>query len=72
MVKISADKGIVSVDSAEKKVVANLFADTKEEVTDGMEVVGMIKGYDLDTESTVITAKGELAFLKSDGTWNWI
>lgn len=72
MVKLSADGGLVAMNSTTKKAVVNLFADVKADVTDGMEIVGMPDGYEIDTESTVITAKGELAFRKSDGTWNWV
>ena len=72
MVRLSADGGVVSMNSTTKKAVVNLFADAKEDVTSGMEVIGMMDGYDIDVESSVLTAKGELAFMKSDGTWNWV
>ena len=47
-------------------------ADTKEEVTDGVEIVGMIQGGTIDIGSTIITAEGDIAICKSDGTWNWL
>lgn len=48
------------------------FADTKEEVTAGAEFVGLPENATMAPESRVITAKGEVAFLKSDGTWEWV
>lgn len=49
-----------------------LFADTKSEITEGMVVVGLPEGIEPAFGSSVITADGDIAFLKSDGTWNWI
>lgn len=57
----------------------NLFADTKSEITDvdmetgetTMEIVGMVPNVKLTQGSMVITADGDAAFLKSDGTWRW-
>ena len=72
MVKVSSDKGIISRDDIKRTVVASLYADTREEVTANMTVIGMLVGYTLDTESFVMTAKGECATLKSDGTWEWM
>jgi len=48
------------------------IADTKNEVTNSAEFVGMIKGGTIDIGSTVITADGDIAICKSDGTWNWL
>ena len=53
----------------------SLFSDTKDEVKDDvseMTIVGFPEGYDIDMGSSVMTAAGEVAFRKSDGTWNWI
>ena len=47
------------------------FADTKEEVVPGATFVGMPSG-EMQHGSSVITADGDVAFLKSDGTWNWV
>lgn len=47
------------------------FADTKEEVVPGATFDGMPDGT-MEPGSKVITAKGEEAYLKSDGTWNWV
>lgn len=48
------------------------FADTKEEVTSGATFVGMPPDGIMEPGSSVITADGKVAFLKSDGTWNWV
>lgn len=58
----------------------NLFCDSKSEVENvnmetgetDMVIVGMAPNVRLTQGSMVITAEGEAAFLKSDGTWNWI
>lgn len=49
-----------------------LFADTKEEVTDDMEIEGIPEGKVISYGSSLITASGDIAFLKSDGTWNFV
>jgi len=54
------------------KADVTLFADTKEEITSGMVVIGLPEGIEPAFGSSVITADGDIAFLKSDGTWNWI
>jgi len=72
MVRVSAKNGIVVMNTGTMKIVANLYADAKEDVTDNMEVIGIPNGYTLDVESSVMTANGEVAFMKSDGTWNWL
>ena len=56
----------------EKNVIVNLFADAKADITDDMRVIGMPNTYKMQMGSSVITSDGEFAFLKSDGTWNWI
>ena len=50
----------------------SLFADTKSEVTSEAEILGLPEGITIEQGSSVITASGELAFMKSDGTWNWL
>ena len=54
-----------------KKAVISAFADTKDEVASGT-FVGLPEGYGIDFGSSVLTANGEIAFMKSDGTWNWL
>lgn len=53
------------------KYQCQLFADAKEDVTEGMEVIGMPDG-EMTPGSSVVTAKGEVAFLKTDGSWSWV
>lgn len=48
------------------------FADTKTEVTSEAEFVGLPENAKIEMSSTVITASGELAFMTSNGMWNWI
>ena len=47
-----------------------IFADTKADVTS--EAILDLVGRDLRAGSSLITAAGEVAFLKSDGNWNWL
>ena len=57
----------------------NLFADSKSEITQvdmdtgqtDMVIVGLQPNVKLTMGSMVITADGDAAFLKSDGTWRW-
>lgn len=48
------------------------FADTKGEVLPNADFVGMPEGATMAIGSSVITAAGEMAFLKSDNTFNWV
>ena len=54
------------------KADVTLFADAKADVTTGMTVIGLPEGIEPAFGSSVITASGDIAFLKSDGTWNWV
>ena len=57
----------------QRKQSIPFFADTKTEVTDDMTgAVGLLDGFSIQQGSTVITAEGDFAFRKSDGTWNWL
>lgn len=67
MVKVNE----IKLNSQTKKATVALFADTKSEVA-GATIEGMPSGYTVETGSTIITASAELAFMKSDGTWNWV
>ena len=70
MIKVDG-KPEVNHDTQEAKY--SFFADTKSEVTDVMTgAVGMLPGLSIAQGSTVITASAEFAFMKSDGSWNWI
>lgn len=46
------------------------FADTKTEVGTS-KIEGLPDGARIYIGSSLLTANGELAFMKSDGTWNW-
>lgn len=46
------------------------FADTKNEVGTS-KIEGLPDGARIYIGSSLLTANGELAFMKSDGTWNW-
>lgn len=63
---------ITNTDSNANDYKVELFADTKSEVTSGAEIVGLPEGTQIEIGSSVLTASGELAFMKSDGTWNWV
>ena len=52
----------------DKKIYGLLQADSKAEVTDNLV---FDDGYKMDFGSFAITGDGELAMLKSDGTWGW-
>lgn len=62
----------VKLNALTKKATVSLFADTKAEVSTAIEIIGMPEDYEIDSASTIITASGEFAFRKSDGTWNWV
>ena len=47
------------------------FADTKDEVANGT-FVGLPSGATIEMGSSVLTANGEIAFMKSTGEWNWL
>lgn len=55
-----------------RTVEVELFADEKTEITDNIEIDGMPKGYSIEPGSSAMTANGEIAFRKSDNTWNWL
>lgn len=54
-----------------KSALVSLFADTKQEVQDGMVIEGLDSSVTLEAGSSVITASKQVAFLKSDGQWQW-
>lgn len=63
---------ISNTDSNENVVKISAFADTKDEVVSGAKFVGLDDDAVIDMGSSIITAAGELAFMKSDGTWSWV
>ena len=60
-----------NTDDNSNSFMISAFADTKSEVDNGAEFVGLPADATIEMGSTVMTASGELAFMKSDGTWNW-
>ena len=54
------------------KAVCTLFADTKDEVTGTLSIVGLPQGVTPDTGSALLTASGDVAFLTSEGTWVFV
>lgn len=62
----------ISEYNTDDTIDALVFSDTKEEVSDDMEIDGIPLGKTLAYGSSLITASGDIAFLKSDGTWNFI
>jgi len=68
MIKIVSMK----LDPTTKTVEAELFSDTKGEVTSQAEIEGLPKDYTIAFGSSVMTASAEVAFMKSDGTWKWV
>ena len=50
----------------------SLFADTKSEVTPDAEIIGLPEGATIEMGSSVLTAGAEIAFMKSNGQWQWV
>lgn len=63
---------IKQTDGNPKSFLISAFADTKDEVTNDAEFIGLPEGAEIEMGSSVMTASGEMAFRKSDGTWNWV
>ena len=55
------------------QVDVSLFSDTKAEVrtTPLSDIEGFPQGCIIAMGSSILTAEGELAFMKSDGQWQW-
>lgn len=68
MVKVTSMK----LNARQKTALVSLFADTKSEVTPSVQIEGLPKNYTIESGSNVITASAEVAFRKSDGSWNWV
>lgn len=64
----------IKTDATTMEAFVDLFSDTKDEVatTENSDIVGMLPNYSIGQGSSVMTASGEIAFRKSDGTWNWM
>lgn len=61
------------VDPLKKEVKGDIFADSKADLTgDVAAKLNLPEGMTLAWGISAMTADGEIAFLKSDGTWNWV
>lgn len=61
----------ISTTDKENVYLISAFADTKSEVATGT-FIGLPTGAEIAQSSDIMTAAGEMAFMKSDGTWNWV
>ena len=69
MIKVQS---LENTDANDNSYKVKLFADTKDEVTSGAEIIGLPQGATIEMGSTVVTADADVAFMKSNGEWNWI
>ena len=69
MIKVTS---MTNTDSNLNSYKVTLFADTKDEVTEEAEIIGLPEGATIEMGSCVVTADAEVAFRKSDSTWNWV
>ena len=60
-----------NTDSDDNSYFISAFSDTKSEVASGT-FVGLPEDATIEMGSSVMTADGEMAFMKSDGTWKWV
>ena len=68
MIKVTDLK---NTDEKSNTFLISAFADTKAEVATGT-FIGLPEGAEIEMGSDIMTADGEMAFMKSDGTWNWL
>lgn len=68
MIKVTELK---NSDANENSFLISAFADTKAEVATG-KFIGLPENAEIEMGSSIMTANGEVAFMKSDGTWNWL
>lgn len=68
MIKVTE---LTNTDANNNSYLISAFADTKAEVATG-EFVGLPANAEIEMGSDIMTASGEMAFMKSDGTWNWV
>lgn len=68
MIKVQS---LENTDSDKNSYFITAFADTKAEVDAGGTFIGLPENATIEMGSRVMTSDGELAFMKSDGTWNW-
>lgn len=74
MVKVLSMK-VESIDGHNRNVVANLIADTVEEVescgTSGTNVVGLTADDTMVLGTMAICVDGQIGWLGSNGKWSW-
>ena len=61
----------IQLNPTTKKANVSLFLDTQADIN-YTEIDGVPADYTIEQGSSALTAAGELAFMKSDGTWNWV
>ena len=74
MIKLKSVNNAKILPDGTRKVDANLFADTKTEVTNsitGADVDGLLSTDKIDFGSFVMTASAEYAYMQSSGEWKW-
>lgn len=73
MVKVTDTSKTIKNEKTRKATVS-LFADSKSDVETATEadILEFPEDYTIDWGSSAMTADGEVGFLKSDGTWNWL
>ena len=74
MIKLKSITNVKVLPDGTRKVDANLFADTKTEVTNnitGADVDGLLSTDKIDFGSFVMTASAEYAYMQSSGEWKW-
>lgn len=68
MIKVQS---LTNTDKDENTYFVVAFADTKAEVQAGGQFVGLPEGASIEQGSRLMTSGGELAYMRSDGRWNW-
>ena len=70
MIKVSS----VTLNPDTMEAEVSLFADTKAEVDTAAttDIIGFPINYTIAFGSSVMTADGDMAFMKSTGLWNWV
>ena len=60
------------INKTNRSIKCDLFADEKSDVTDEAVAALFPVGYTVEQGSSVMTAGADMAFMKSDGQWNWV
>ncbi len=73
MIKVEEITKIVRRTNGEiASVKISAFADTKSEVTANAHYEGLPEGASIMFGSSIMTAEGDVGFMKSNGSWNWL